>query len=76
MDIMEVKRLREDLGIKACDVAKAIGMDKGNYSSWEAGKKEYRRKGWSYLATAVSYLRSCATSRAEVLRQAITLPEG
>ena len=60
MGILDIKELRERLGIRACEVARAIGMDKGNYSAWESGRKEYKRKGVDYISSASSYLRSRA----------------
>jgi transcriptional regulator with XRE-family HTH domain len=67
MDIQYIRELRIKYGIKAHEVAKAIGMDRGNYSAWENGLKEYKRKGPDYIITAVSYLRS----RAEVMRRSL-----
>jgi transcriptional regulator with XRE-family HTH domain len=56
MDIQYIRELRIKYGIKAHEVAKAIGMDRGNYSAWENGLKEYKRKAPDYLMAAGKFI--------------------
>lgn len=64
MTIQYIRELRIKYGIKAHEISEAIGMDRGNYSAWENGLKEYKRKGPDYLMAAADFIANRAADLA------------